>query len=60
MTCATARRVARAATHKAVGGPPGPTGRKRLRDRRLHVVDDLTGATDRFSARASGAKRNTS
>jgi hypothetical protein len=59
VSCATARRVARAATYKAVGGPPGPTGFKRLRYRRWHLVDDLRGDTDRFSARASGAKRIT-
>ena len=55
VSCRTARRVARGATRKALGMPPPPSGIKRFRYRSWSVIDDVRGATDRFSAHLDDA-----
>ena len=55
VSCTTARRVARGATRKALGLTPPPSGIKRFRFRAWSVIDDLRGATDRFSAHQDDA-----
>ena len=55
VSCRTARRVARGATRKALRLTPPPSGIKRFRYRSWSVIDDLRGATDRFSAHLDDA-----
>lgn len=56
LSCTIARRVARGATRKALGITPPPSGVKRFRYRAWSIVDDLRGASDRFSAYNDDAK----
>ncbi len=54
--CATARRVATRAHHKALGITPSSSGVRHLRWNGWRVRGDLRGDTDRYVAR-KGAKR---
>ena len=57
VSCATARRVARRGTYKAVADVPDSTGHVVVTYRRWRIVDDLTRPVDRFVAKAAERKR---
>jgi hypothetical protein len=57
VSCATARRVARGATIRALGITPPLSGIKRFRYQSWSVSDDLRGNDDLLRATGSGSKR---
>jgi hypothetical protein len=57
VTCATARRVARRGTYKAVADVPDAHGRVKVSYRRWTIFDDLRASVDRFVAKAPNRKR---
>jgi hypothetical protein len=57
VSCATARRVARGATIRALGITPPLSGIKRFRYQSWSVSDDLRGNDDLYRATGSGSKR---
>src|SRR4051812_6070264 len=59
VSCATARRVARGATLRALGITPPVSGVKRFRFQAWAISDDLRDSDDRYTATGSGGKRIT-
>jgi hypothetical protein len=59
VSCATARRVARGATLRALGITPPVSGIKRFRFQSWAVSGNLRGSDDRYTATGTGGKRIT-